>query len=112
MKAFSPIAAAVLSISLTPVVAAPALAGDFTVYEAVPGDRSRDEGRYFSQLDLDRNGVLTWSELVAAYGNAAFDAIMAFDANADSMITRNEMRAYDDLGTGGPAGLLHESVRG
>ncbi|AWI84083.1 hypothetical protein CEW88_10570 [Alloyangia pacifica] len=108
MNAITPIAAAVLSLSL----AAPALAGDFTVYEGVPADRSKDAGRYFSQLDLDRNGVLTWSELVAAYGDSAFDAIMAFDGNADRMVTRNEMRAYDDLGTGGPAGLLHERVRG
>ncbi|WP_226621895.1 hypothetical protein [Alloyangia pacifica] len=108
MKALSPIAAAVLSLSF----AAPALAGDFTVYEGAPADRNVDESRYFSRLDLNNDSVLTWSELVAAFGDGAFDAIMAFDANADRMITRNEMRAYTDLGTGKPAGLLHESVRG
>ncbi|MCA0998343.1 MULTISPECIES: hypothetical protein [Roseobacteraceae] len=109
MKLLSALTAPALLLSL----AAPAFAGDYEVYEDVlPENRDPEGALYFSQMDLDRNGVLTRSEIVAAFGDGAFDAIMAFDANADWQLTRNEMRAYGDLGTGGPAGLLHESVRG
>ncbi|MGR3481785.1 hypothetical protein [Salipiger marinus] len=92
--------------------AGPAFADSFTVYEDALPAGVTGPVKLFSVMDVNRSNVLEPTEIRAAFGPAAREAIMSFDANGDGRLTRTELRAYTDLGTGGPAGALIERVRG
>ncbi len=66
----------------------------------------------FSQIDRNHNHVWEPYEIRRAFGPAAYDAVLSFDANADGHVTLLEFRAFDDNRTGGPDGKLWERVRG
>ena len=61
---------------------------------------------------VDRNGNRIWDplEILAAFGPAARDVVMSFDADGDGNISLLEIRAFDDV-NGGPDGFLVEFPR-
>ena len=81
----------------------------FRVYE----DRADGAGPHETALSfsaVDRNDNHRWDapEIHAAFGPAARDIVLAFDADGDGEVTRLELRAYADAGTTGPDGTLWE----
>ena len=113
---------------LTGLAAAPAAADDlrylkeplifgphgFRAYEngRVPALGPGERAVTFSSVDRNRNRVWDPYEIVAAFGTAARDVILSFDADADGHVSLLEIRAFDDGYTGGPDGILWERVRG
>ena len=68
----------------------------------------REWGVTFRRVDANRNGVWDPHEIRTAFGRAARDVVMSFDADADGSITVTELRSYNDGGSGGPDGVLWE----
>lgn len=107
------------------LAACPALAED-SVPPTVTGNhlfRAYEQGlpagadpgaRQVSFRSVDTNHSGTWEphEIERAFGHVRLDVLMTFDGNGDGYVTLNELRAYDDGGTGGPDGILKERVRG
>ncbi|MDJ0822723.1 MAG: EF-hand domain-containing protein [Paracoccaceae bacterium] len=65
----------------------------------------------FHEVDRNRSGAWDPGEIRDAFGHAAKDVVLSFDANADGRVSLLELRAFDDGGTGGPDGRLWERVR-
>jgi hypothetical protein len=82
---------------------------DFRVYED-RADATAVHAAAPSFSAVDRNDNHRWDppEIRSAFGPAARDVVLAFDANGDGDVTRLELRAYADAGTTRPDGTLWE----
>lgn len=80
------------ALAATPATPATAADGDTAATAAVPATPATPARKSWSQLDIDKNGSLSRTEVEPV--NSLSKVFVAADANADGELTADEYKAY------------------